>query len=209
MGQTTRLQRALIRSISLTVAASLAPAAAEGAVYEVGNDGVVRTCGLSAAGTTSCASAEPAPVPEPAPEVPPAAVTTIAEPAVPPSYRAPLLSASSHYQVSPRLLAALASRESAWRSSAVSPKGAIGLTQLMPATARAMAVDPRDPAANLDGGARYLRQLLDRFDGDIERALAAYNAGPGRVLRAGGVPAISETRTYVASIVDRLGAAAR
>ena len=111
--------------------------------------------------------------------------------------------------MSPRLLAALTGQESAWRASVVSPKGAVGLTQLMPATARALAVDPRDPAANLAGGARYLRQLLDQFDGDIERALAAYNAGPGRVVRAGGIPPFRETRAYVAKIVDRLDATSR
>ena len=65
-------------------------------------------------------------------------------------------------------------------------------------------MDPRDPTANLAGGARYLRQQLDRFDGDIERALAAYNAGPGRVLRARGIPMIAETQNYVRSVVDRL-----
>jgi soluble lytic murein transglycosylase-like protein len=74
----------------------------------------------------------------------------------------------------------------------------------MPGTARDLGVDPLDPASNLAGGARYLRQQLDRFDGDIERALAAYNAGPGRVIRAGGIPPIPETRAYVRSVVDRL-----
>jgi soluble lytic murein transglycosylase-like protein len=74
----------------------------------------------------------------------------------------------------------------------------------MPATARDLGVNPADPAANLNGGARYLRQLLDQFDGDVERALAAYNAGPGRVRSSGGVPAIAETRNYVASIVRHI-----
>jgi soluble lytic murein transglycosylase-like protein len=102
------------------------------------------------------------------------------------------------------LLAALVWQESRWRADAVSRAGAVGLTQLMPDTARHLGVDPRDPIANLAGGARYLRQQLDLFDGDIEKALAAYNAGPARVLRAGGIPAIAETRTYVAAIVGRL-----
>ena len=74
----------------------------------------------------------------------------------------------------------------------------------MPATARAMGVDPRDPAANLDGGARYLRIQLDTFGGDVEQALAAYNAGPGRVRAAGGVPRIAETKAYVAAIMARM-----
>jgi len=67
-----------------------------------------------------------------------------------------------------------------------------------------MGVNPHDPLANLDGGARYLRMQLDLFGGDVERALAAYNAGPGRVRRAGGIPAIRETQIYVASIMARL-----
>jgi soluble lytic murein transglycosylase-like protein len=74
----------------------------------------------------------------------------------------------------------------------------------MPGTARDLGVDPADPLANLLGGARYLRQLLDQFDGNVEKALAAYNAGPARVRSAGGVPAIAETRNYVASIVRRI-----
>ncbi|MEP6982268.1 MAG: lytic transglycosylase domain-containing protein [Sphingomicrobium sp.] len=193
----------------LTIAASalsLAAAPASATVYEMGTDGIVRDCSVGPRDTRGCLASEDGALPaEQAPDVPALAITMIAEPLVPPDYRAPLIDASARYGVSPRLLAALTRQESAWRASVVSPKGAIGLTQLMPATARALAVDPRDPAANLNGGARYLRQLLDQFDGDIERALAAYNAGPGRVVRARGIPAISETRAYVASIVDRLG----
>ena len=82
--------------------------------------------------------------------------------------------------------------------------GARGLAQLMPGTARDLGVDPDDPFANLEGGARYLREQIDRFDGDLERALAAYNAGPGRVIRAGGIPRIRETQHYVAAIMGRL-----
>ena len=83
-------------------------------------------------------------------------------------------------------------------------RGARGLAQLMPGTARDLGVDPNDPFANLEGGARYLREQLDRFDGDLEKALAAYNAGPGRVIRANGVPRIRETQLYVAAIMGRL-----
>ena len=112
---------------------------------------------------------------------------------------------AARYSLSPALLEALVWQESRWHNEAVSPKGAMGLTQLMPATAQALGVDPRDPVANLEGGARYLRLLLDRFGGDVVKALAAYNAGPERVERAGGVPAIRETRAYVAAIMARLG----
>ena len=112
--------------------------------------------------------------------------------------------AADSASISPALLAALIAQESGWNPQAVSSKGALGLAQLMPATARELGVDPRDPAANLLGGALYLRRLLDSFDGDIERALAAYNAGPGRVRRANGIPAIAETQAYVRSIVKRV-----
>ena len=139
-----------------------------------------------------------------APVVPLAAITPVAAPIMPDAWRAPLETAAARYNVSPTLLAALVWQESRWRPTALSPKGALGLTQLMPATARALTIDPRDPAANLDGGAHYLRQMLDLFDGDVERALAAYNAGPGRVLRAASLPRIAETRAYVSTIIDRL-----
>jgi soluble lytic murein transglycosylase-like protein len=87
--------------------------------------------------------------------------------------------------------------ESAFRSDAVSPKGAIGVMQLMPGTAREMDADPNDPAQNIDAGVRLLRDLLVKYDGDVIKALAAYNAGPGAVERYGGVPPYPETQHYV------------
>jgi soluble lytic murein transglycosylase-like protein len=111
---------------------------------------------------------------------------------------------SAKYDLSASLIEALVWQESRWREGAVSPVGALGLAQLMPGTARDLGVDAGDPAANLEGGARYLRMQLDAFGGDLEKALAAYNAGPGRVQRAGGIPAIRETRNYVAAILGRL-----
>lgn len=105
----------------------------------------------------------------------------------------------------PALLEALVWQESRWNPAAVSRKGAVGLTQLMPATARDLGVDPRDPAANLFAGARHLRSLLDRFNGDVVKALAAYNAGARRVEEWNGVPPIRETQDYVARILSRLG----
>ena len=138
------------------------------------------------------------------PNIPNAAVT-MADPApVPQQYSAALSFAANSANISPSLLAALVWQESRWDAKAVSRKGAVGLTQLIPGTARDLGVDPADPLANLLGGARYLRQLLDQFDGNVEKALAAYNAGPARVRSAGGVPAIAETRNYVASIVRRI-----
>jgi soluble lytic murein transglycosylase-like protein len=94
----------------------------------------------------------------------------------------------------------LIERESNWNPSAVSDKGATGLAQLMPDTARLLNVDIADPKANLDGGARYLRMMFDRF-GNWRLALAAYNAGPEAVDKTGGVPAFDETQAYVMAIL--------
>lgn len=123
---------------------------------------------------------------------------------IPAAYSAKVAELSSRFDLSPALIEALVWQESRWRSNAVSSAGARGLTQLMPGTARELGVDPRDPFANLEGGARYLREQIDRFDGNIEKALAAYNAGPKRVLDAGGIPEIRETKLYVASVIGRL-----
>ncbi|MEE4155007.1 MAG: lytic transglycosylase domain-containing protein [Erythrobacter sp.] len=128
---------------------------------------------------------------------------------IPARYAPKIAELSQRFDLSPTLLEALVWQESRWRERAVSHAGARGLAQLMPGTARYLGVDPDDPMQNLEGGARYLREQLDRFDGDLEKALAAYNAGPGRVIRAGGVPNIRETRLYVAAIMGRLAGHAR
>lgn len=94
----------------------------------------------------------------------------------------------------------LVTQESGWNPAAVSHKGAIGLAQLMPDTARRLRIDPRDPRQNLDGGARYLAQQYGRFR-DWRLALAAYNAGPEAVERHNGVPPYAETRNYVIAIL--------
>ena len=106
--------------------------------------------------------------------------------------------------LSPELVSAVAWRESNYRTDRVSRAGAVGEMQLMPATARALGVDPADVGQNLSGGAGYLRAMMRRYDGDLMRALAAYNAGPGAVDRYGGVPPYKETQAYVAAIMDRL-----
>jgi soluble lytic murein transglycosylase-like protein len=105
-------------------------------------------------------------------------------------------------RVDPALALAVTSVESGFDPSAVSPAGAVGLMQLMPATAQALGVEnPYDPMQNARGGATYLRELLARFGGDLPSALAAYNAGPGAVERYGGVPP-PETRGYVARVLE-------
>ena len=124
--------------------------------------------------------------------------------AVPYEYTAKVQELARRFDLSPALIEALVWQESRWRANARSHAGARGLAQLMPGTARYLGVDPDDPFANLEGGARYLREQLDRFDGNLEKALAAYNAGPGRVERAGGIPRIRETQHYVSAIMGRL-----
>lgn len=109
-------------------------------------------------------------------------------------------------RVPSELVREVARQESAFHPCAVSRKGAEGLMQLMPATQSALDVeDPFDPEESLMAGARLLRELLTRYNGSLPRALSAYNAGPKQVDRAGGIPAIAETRTYVAQILSRLG----
>ena len=104
--------------------------------------------------------------------------------------------------VDPALLKGLIRQESNFNPTARSGAGAVGLTQLMPATAASLGVtDPTDPAQAIDGGAKYLRAQLDRFGGDPAKALAAYNAGPGAVERFGGVPPYAETQAYVQRVL--------
>lgn len=109
--------------------------------------------------------------------------------------------ASDRHALDQALIDSVIRAESGYRPQARSPKGARGLMQLMPATAAELGVDAAAPEQNVDGGTRYLRQLLDRYNGDLVKALAAYNAGPGRVSRYRGVPPYRETRAYVARVV--------
>ena len=107
------------------------------------------------------------------------------------------------HQIDPDFVTSVVKAESGFDPGAVSRKGAVGLMQLMPKTAATLGVENvLDPAANLEGGTKYLRQLLDQYDGDVVKALAAYNAGPLRVEQYGGLPPYGETRAYVARIVN-------
>jgi soluble lytic murein transglycosylase-like protein len=113
-------------------------------------------------------------------------------------FGAEITAAAKKHGIDPALLAGLVKQESNFNPNAGSPAGARGLTQLMPGTAAGLGVtNVLDPIQSLDGGAKYLRQQLDAFGGDVTRALAAYNAGPGAVQRYGGVPPYAETQNYV------------
>jgi soluble lytic murein transglycosylase-like protein len=135
----------------------------------------------------------------------------------PPSYACPAISdetvspilegASKSQSVDIGLLRAVIEQESAFHPCAVSPKGAQGLMQLMPAVSSRLGVkDVFDPKQNVDAGARYLKEMLDKYQGDLPKALAAYNAGPTAVDQANGIPDIPETRQYVEAILAQVRA---
>jgi len=112
--------------------------------------------------------------------------------------------AADKYGLPRELVRSVMAAESGFVAEAVSRKGAIGLMQLMPETARDLGVDPHDPAQNVDGGVRYLRDLLLRYDGGLRHALAAYNAGPAAVDKYNGIPPYAETIDYVGRIERKL-----
>lgn len=137
---------------------------------------------------------------------PPASPAPVAQQAVQPSLtpRQLVTEAAQHAGLPPAIVHSIARAESGYREDAVSPKGAIGIMQLMPSTAADLHADPRDPAQNADAGARYLRDLLEKYENDphqVSKAVAAYNAGPAAVDRYHGVPPYPETVQYVKRVL--------
>ncbi|HLZ77479.1 lytic transglycosylase domain-containing protein [Phenylobacterium sp.] len=169
------------------------PACAQ--VLQIGDDGAVTTYAGPAVYTSEGVTSL---IPKAAPQT--AAPAEIA----PLEVSRAIDEAAQRHAVSAPLAQAVAWEESRFHQNVISPKGALGVMQLMPDTARSLGVDANDVRANIDGGVAYLSHMLQLFEGDLPRALAAYNAGPGAVQRYGGVPPYAETRAYVRAILGHL-----
>ncbi|RAK66558.1 lytic transglycosylase domain-containing protein [Phenylobacterium kunshanense] len=175
-------------------AAALAlPPAVSAQVLEIGDDGAVTTYAAPTVHTSDGARAIAPPVAAPAYRATPGEVARLIQ------------ESSARHSVPAQLVEAVAWQESRFNPAAVSPKGALGVMQLLPKTASELGVDPSDLRGNIDGGVAYLAQQMRRF-GDVRLALAAYNAGPQAVARYGGVPPYAETQNYVRAILARLSA---
>jgi soluble lytic murein transglycosylase-like protein len=180
-------------------ALSLVRAPAQADVLAIGDDGSV-TVHLGPALYTS-ADLKPQ-------ALPPETSRTSHPRAANPVVRTAIANSAAHHSLSPALVAAVAWRESAFNAKAISPKGAKGIMQLMPQTARAYCAAPCSASQNVEAGTAYLQALMQRYDGDIVKALAAYDAGPRAVDRFGGLPPYRETQAYVDAILARMSAAA-
>jgi soluble lytic murein transglycosylase-like protein len=193
--ETTQSQTSIatLTALALALAVSADPSVAQ--VLEIQPDGGVVTYAgpaiYSSQGVRSLTPQAPPIVARPAPEAVAMAIQDSA----------------ARHAISAPLVEAVAWQESRFHQAARSSKGAQGVMQLMPATARGLGVDATTLAGNIDGGAAYLAQMLRRFEGDLPRALAAYNAGPEAVVRYGGVPPYAETRAYVRAVLGRLAIA--
>ena len=137
--------------------------------------------------------------PPPAPEPAKAAAAVAPAPAADPKML--VKDAAARYALPAKFVESVAHVESAMNAKAVSPKGAVGVMQLMPSTAKALSADPNDPAQNVDAGTRLLRELLIKYNGDVVKALAAYNAGEGAVEKYNGLPPYRETQNYVDKVI--------
>jgi soluble lytic murein transglycosylase-like protein len=203
--------------LCIAAAFALHANAAKAEVFEIGSDGQWQQVNKSAVKPEEFDIPELAKDGEKLPPVKLSAITVQAQAnAVPQAtvlpmhlargqYAPVINAAAQQYGISPALVDAVMWQESRYNPHAKSSAGAIGLMQLMPGTAQTLGVNPYDPWQNVFGGAAYLRQQLDRFGNNVPFALAAYNAGPGAVIKHGGIPPYTETRNYVTSIMRRLG----
>jgi soluble lytic murein transglycosylase-like protein len=198
--------RSLLKAIWSVVFVTCAPLQARADVIEIAPNGAA----IIYSGPTIFAGSAGTPI-NAAPATPPSAGQTqmaASDPLFPMSMHPVLVGylndAATRFNVSPTLVQAVAWQESRFRSDVISPKGAIGIMQLMPATARQLGVNPHDPRQNIYGGVAYLSMLLTRFNGDTRLALAAYNAGPQAVAQYRGIPPFRETQNYVTSIAARI-----
>jgi len=157
-------------------------------------DGLIEVPASSIASFEAEEYVAPAPVPPAAPE-PVAPTPKSTDP------KTLVREAAVRNSLPPAFVASVAKAESAMKQSAVSPKGAIGVMQLMPGTAKALSADPTDTEQNIDAGTRLLRELLVKYDGDVVKALSAYNAGPGAVDKYKGMPPYRETQDYVNKVI--------
>lgn len=190
--------RHVLKFVAFSGISAAIPTAVSAQVYEIGTDGEAVLVTLSpapAAQESALRVARSQPL---------SLSPMVTRKLMPANWKVIVTSIADQHAIDPILFEALVWQESRWSPTAHSPKGAIGLTQLMPGTAQQLGVNPFDPIANLHGGARYLRSMLTQFGGDIDLALAAYNAGPMRIAQYGGVPPFAETRNYVASIRARI-----
>ena len=152
--------------------------------------------------TSSSAAAITPPVLSAATTPAPTTATPAAGSSASTPYDATIASVASRYDIEPAILHGLIQQESGFDPNARSSSGALGLTQLMPGTASSLGVsNPLEPTQSIEGGARYLSEMLSKFGGNVEDALAAYNAGPGAVSQYGGVPPYAETQEYVSKVL--------
>ncbi|MEW6598406.1 MAG: lytic transglycosylase domain-containing protein [Pseudomonadota bacterium] len=186
--------------MAFVLACASAPQIGRAMVLEIDDNGAVRRFD-GPARISYDGAVEPLRAPRPVQSKPSARVVSGAQK---PLVEASLRSAAKRHAIHQDLVESLAKRESNLNPEAVSKRGALGVMQLMPATARALRVDARNPTSNINGGTAYLSGLLARYHGDIVKALAAYNAGPAAVDRHGGVPPNPETRAYVGAVLEMM-----
>jgi soluble lytic murein transglycosylase-like protein len=180
------------------LALSLGTARAD--VLAIGDDGTVTVSSGPALYTSPDLHPQPLPMPSERRRPTTAAASS--------SVRSAIATSAAHHALSPALISAVAWRESSFNANALSPKGAQGIMQLMPATAQRYCTEACLPSDNVEAGTAYLSELLARYNGDIVKALSAYDAGPGAVDRFGGMPPYRETRDYVDAILAHMASSA-